>query len=246
MSRQNQLVALALTTAATLCCTSAAHASNDTGLEMGLRPAYGSAGSSSPVAYAPDAGVRLSGDPGRVWSKQASPYGGGFIGDAQLGWRPIRFLSFGMTGGIRSSSASDPGDGSTGLARSAWRIGPYVRGYIPAIAGFEPSLAIGVEYMHDAQSFKRQTSGVDADWKLTHYGVAIPMTIGLQYRFLEFFGVGPSFQYAPVVPVAGCAAPTAPGVNFSSFCSTDDGLKVSKAESYGVWSLGLDLRVTLF
>ncbi len=231
---------------ATLAVGKSARASNDTGLEVGLRPAYGSAGSSSPVAYGPDPGVRFNGEPGKVWDKQASPYGGGFVGDAQVGWRPSRFLSFGMTGGVRTSSASDPGDGSTGLSRSAWRIGPYVRGYIPAIAGFEPSLSIGAEYMHDVQSFKKQTSGYDADWKLTHYGVAIPITLGVQYRFLEYFGVGPSFQYAPVVPVAGCASPTAPGVTFNSFCSTDDGLKVSKAESYGVWSIGLDLRVTLF
>jgi hypothetical protein len=219
---------------------------NNTGLELMVRPAYGSAGSASPVVFSPDPGVGFSGDPGKIWNQQSSPWGGGFVGDAQVGWRPIRFLSLGMTAGVRTASSSAPGDDSTELSRSAWRVGPYVRGYVPSIAGFEPWLSVGAEYMNDTQTYKHTISGINADWKLTHYGVAIPLTIGVDYRFLEYFGVGPSFQYAPVVPVAGCAAPTAPNVKTNSFCSTDDGAKLTKADGYGVWSVGLDLRVTLF
>jgi hypothetical protein len=237
---------------ASVATSSAAHAENDDGLELMVRPAIGSAGSGSPVVYAPDSGARLGGDPGKIWSGTASPYGAGFIGDAWLGYRFSRFASAGISAGTRSASTSAVDDGSTNLARSAWTIGPYVRGYAPTFLGFEPWLAIGAQYVHDTQSFDRPVmqglTSYPTTWTLTHHGVAVPIGIGVDYRFLELFGVGPSFMYSPVIPVAGCAKPEVhvTGASSNNFCSNDSSPKLTAANGYGVWSVGLDVRVTLF
>ena len=57
---------------------------------------------------------------------------------------------------------------------------------------------------------------------------------------------GPSFEYAFAAPVAGCVGISAAGFASNSICSTEGaGSQVIKAESYGVWSLGLDVKMTL-
>jgi hypothetical protein len=240
---------LTLASAATaLAVAPGARAENDDGVELMLRPAYGSAGGSSPVVYSPDPGARLSTDPGNIYGGSASPYGGGFVADAWLGYRFSRFASIGVAGGFRSASTSSVDDGSTHLARSAWSVGPYVRGYAPTVLGFEPWISIGVEYMRDQQTFDRPIATVPATWTLVHHGIALPLGVGFDYRFAEFFGVGPSFFYTPVFAVAGCASADAqvPGFTSNSFCSDGSPPKLTAANGYGVWSVGLDARVTLF
>ena len=250
-----RLRACLLTAASLLAFTataSSARAENDDGLEIMLRPAFGSAGSGSPVVYSPDSGARLSGDPGKIWGGTASPYGAGFVGDSWLGYRFSRFASAGISAGLRSSSASAVDDGSTNLTRSAWTIGPYVRGYAPTVLGFEPWLAVGAQYVRDTQTFDRPVVAPQGTfpttWTLAHHGVAVPIGSGVDYRFLELFGVGPSFMYTPVIPVAGCAKPDVhvAGAGANNFCSNDSSPKLTAANGYGVWSVGLDVRVTLF
>ncbi|MEO8797472.1 MAG: hypothetical protein ABI551_06270, partial [Polyangiaceae bacterium] len=59
------IVSLASSLAAALTCGTA-RADHETGLEASIRPGYGSAGSSSPVVYAPSSGARLSTAPDAI------------------------------------------------------------------------------------------------------------------------------------------------------------------------------------
>ncbi len=226
------------------------------GLELTLRPALGSAPSTSPVRFAPSSGVRFAGDPGALLTG-ASPYGAGFVGQVFLGYRFHPLVSGGLRGGLRTSSASSLSDGSTGLERSAWDAGFYVRGYPLALMEsvrkyVDPWISVGVGYTRDVQSFRRavptSTGGtVNADWMLDHHSVVIPIAIGLDYRVLPMLSVGPSFEYALASAVAGCAKQSAPGFTSSSLCTNEEpGKSALKAEGYGVWSAGIDLRLTLF
>ncbi len=61
------------------------------GLEVVLRPAYGSAGDESPVLYEPTGVVRTEpGAVGSVWAGTAKPYGGGFVVDGACRRNPRR------------------------------------------------------------------------------------------------------------------------------------------------------------
>jgi hypothetical protein len=225
------------------------------GLEIMVRPAVGAAPSDSPVRYEPSPTVRL-GDPGTLL-QGATPYGSGFIGQAFIGYRFHPLISAGLRAGLRTASASALSDGSTNLSRSSWDSGFYVRSYPLAQHDstrkyLDPWLAIGVEYMHDAQTFQRPISlsagaSVGGDWTLTHHAVAVPLGVGVDYRILPMLSLGPSFEYTIASGVTGCAKAAAAGYSSNTFCSDQDpGKQVIKAKTYGVWSVGLDLKVTLF
>jgi len=224
------------------------------GLELTLRGSPGGASSDSPVQL--QQGARVSGDPGALL-KGASPYGIGFVGQAMLGYRVHPLASFGLRGGLRTSSASSVGDGSTDLARSSWDAGFYVRAYPLALTPqvrdrIEPWLSLGVEYMRDTQTFKhaaQTTTGatITTDATLEHHAVALPIGVGIDYRIHPRVALGPSFEYAIAIPVAGCATQGAPGYSTVQYCTNgDSSANVLAANGYGVWSAGLDLRVTLF
>lgn len=226
------------------------------GLEIMLRPTFGSASGDSPVQLAANPKVRVAGDPGAVLTG-ASPYGAGFVGQAFLGYRFHPLVSGGLRAGMRSASASTPSDGSTNLSRSSWDAGFYVRGYPLALSDsvrkyVDPWIVVGVEYMRDTQTFQRPTpttrgSTIDADWSLDHHAVAVPIGIGIDYRVHPMISVGPSFEFAIAVPVAGCATQSAPGFSTNGYCSNEDpGKGTIEAKTYAVWSAGLDLKVTLF
>jgi hypothetical protein len=63
----------------------------------------------------------------------AQPYGGGLSLDRAVGYRPLPFVSFGLTGGSRKSavSSSEIQDQLSGVSRSALEVGFYGRGYLP-------------------------------------------------------------------------------------------------------------------
>ena len=113
------------------------------------------------------------------------------------------------------------------------------------VMGFEPWLSVGAEYMRDQQTSNPTISNVPVTFTLVHHGVAIPIGLGVDYRFLEVFGIGPSFFYTPVIAAAGCAGADAQGYVSTNYC-TNSTPKITEANAYGVWSLGLDARVTLF
>jgi hypothetical protein len=230
-------------------------ADGDKGFELTLRPGYGSAGADSPVRLNPDVAPLIAGGSagiGKIYDGTASPYGGGFVGQMFVGYRAMRYVSFGLQAGYRKSSASSVDDGSTGLARSAINVGPYVRAYLPLDPMFEPWIGIGVGYLHDVQTYSHpvavrfsngSTGTVDGDISLTHHGVAVPLSIGIDYRVLPMFAIGPSFEYTLVASAGGCAKASAGGVS-NSQC-TDANPKITSANGYHVWSIGLDLRLTL-
>jgi hypothetical protein len=219
----------------------------NTGFELMARPAYGSAGGKSPVVYQPTSTAMLvPGQAGDIFSGTAAPYGGGFIGDVYAGYRFLPILSAGLTAGLRSSSASAPSDGTTDLTRSAWRAGFYARAYLPLIPSLDPWVSIGIGYMGDSQTYQRPLGGVNATYKLTHNGIEVPLGVGVDYNLLPLLAVGPSFEYAVVSGAGGCFKPSAPGFVSNSFCTdADASKKIIAAKSYGVWSLGLDVRLTL-
>lgn len=224
------------------------------GFELMVRPGFGAAPSDSPVRFEPDANARFAGDPGALM-KGATPWGAGLVGHATLGYRFLPFLAAGLRGGIRTASASNVNDGSTNLSRLGWEAGFYVRGY--PLAGVEsiskyvdPWVGTGVMYMRDTQTFQRPvaTSGggsINGDISLDHHSVAIPLAIGVDYRLTKFLSLGPSFEYTLASAIAGCAKTSAPGFTGSTYCSNEEpGGSFVKAKGYGVWSAGLEARLT--
>ena len=226
------------------------------GLEIMVRPGYGSAASDSPIRFQPGPNVQTAGDPGALL-QGAAPYGGGFVGQAFLGFRFHPVISGGLRGGLRTTSAAALSDGTTNLSRSSWDAGLYVRGYPLALnesirRHIDPWIGVGVEYMRDTQSFQRpvpaSTGGaVNADMTLDHHAVAVPIGVGVDYRIHPMLSVGPSFEYAIASALAGCVKTAAAGFAGSTYCSNDGpGREVIKANQYGVWSASLDVKVTPF
>lgn len=226
------------------------------GLEFMLRPAIGSGGSNSPVRYEPTPIIQVANLGDLV--NGSSTYGAGFVGQAFLGYRFHPIISAGLRGGFRTSSSSSLSDGSTDPSRTSWDAGFYVRAYPLALTEsvrkyLDPWVSVGVEYMRDTQKFKRPvpTTGgasVQTDWDLDHHAVAVPIGVGVDYRVHPMISIGPSFEYAIASGVAGCLDITPPSPFASqSYCTDKDpGKQVLKAKTYGVWSVGLDLKVTLF
>ncbi len=219
------------------------------GFEVFIRPAYGAAGGASPVEYTPNPGVVVSSPPDDIWKGAASPYGGGLLFQGGLGVR-LGPVSVGLDGGIRNASATSPNPNIQDLSRSSWNAGPYVHVYIPGIPLIDPWVGLGVQYVADTQTYKIPTpvgnQTVVADWRLAHHGVAVPLTLGVDYKILGgLLAVGPSFQYSMVFPAGGCAKVSAQGFAGNNFCaSEEENKKITTAKGYGVWSLGLTVRLT--
>jgi hypothetical protein len=219
------------------------------GVELMLRPAFGGAPSGSPVRFQPDPGVTVSGDPGALL-QGASPWGSGFVGQAMVGYRFLPLLSAGLRGGVRMASASSLNDGSSNLSRMGWDAGVYARVYPLALDAslskhLDPWVSAGVTYMRDTQSFSRPIGNVAADISIDHHAVAIPLAIGIDYRVNRFLSLGPSFEYALASTVAGCVSTSASGFVGSTYCSNEEpGKHFVKADGYGVWSGGVDAKVT--
>ncbi len=225
------------------------------GLEITVRPAFGGAPSGSPVQVQNNG--RFRGDAGSLLNGTATPYGTGFVGQAMLGYRFHPIVSGGLRGGFRNASASGLSDGSTGLSRSSWDAGFYVRAYPLALNEkvrkyVDPWASVGVEYMRDLQTFKRDipTSGggnVNANWTIDHHAVAVPLAVGIDYRVLPMLSVGPSFEYTIASPIAGCMRSEATGFQPVAYCSNESpGSNFVHADSYGVWTAALDVKLTVF
>lgn len=216
-------------------------------LEVSVRPGFGSAGDQSPVAYEQNRTfVVPTVDP--VWSRTAKPYGMGLDLQGGLGIR-FGYVSVGLDGGFRSSSVEAPGGDVTDLKRNGWSVGPYVRGYIPLVPFLDPWVSVGVRYMRDDQTYKApvQTNlgPLGGDWTLEHHGVAVPISVGVDYTILKMLSIGPTFQYALVFPAGACAKVNVANAASSSFCSDEaDNKRVTVGKGYGAWSLGLSLRFT--
>jgi hypothetical protein len=218
------------------------------GLEVTTRLGYGSAGSESPVFYEPH-GIALA-DPGPIFSQKATPYGGGLIFQGGLGLRTGKYVSVGLSAGIRNASAESPSPEITDLKRSAWNAGPYVRVYIPMVPIVDPYIGLGVEYVSDRQQYLapfRQPNGSafpGVTHTLEYHGIGVPITLGVDYTIAKMFSVGPSFQYALVFPAGGCAKYNAQNLASVSDCAADN-QRFTAVKGMGVWSIGLSLRLTV-
>ncbi|MEZ4220459.1 MAG: outer membrane beta-barrel protein [Polyangiaceae bacterium] len=254
MMFRTTVFALAAGTLAGLALPAVAAAQSDDdrgrhGFELMLRPGYGSAGGKSPLLYDPKPLVAFQNPPGpgEVFTGDAAPYGGGFAGDLSVGYRFLPLMSAGLYAEYRASSSSSVNDGTTDLSRTGWGSGAYVRGYLPMLhPKLDPYVSVGVGYMQDAQSYRR----ANLDWELTHHGVAVPLMAGVDYRILPNLALGPSFRYVVVSGAGGCMklSATIAGLGSASnkqCTDADEFRRIVKAESYGVWSAGLDLRLTL-
>ena len=146
--RSVRSISLASTTAAVAALSMSAPAT--AGLEAIVTPGYGSAGDKSPVT------AESSSIGEEIWAGAAKPYGAGPIVDGAIGYRPLPFLSFGMTGGLRRSGASSVSGRSTypNPRRQGLQIGIYVRGYLPLVGSESGSLlsSTGTRYDSDAQA----------------------------------------------------------------------------------------------
>jgi hypothetical protein len=254
LSRALSLAATTIAIATIATPTSAA-----VGLEVALAPGYGSAGAKSPVLYKPTGLVQMApGTVSSIWDGSAQPYRAGIVLEGAIGYRPLPFLSFGLTGGWRQSqvSSADVQGPLSNIGRSGLEAGLYARGYLPLVGrlvGLDPWFSLGISYVYDKQTYDQVVTvnglgDVSMPFSLTHHGVGIPLTIGVDYRVLPILAIGPSFRYEPVVGVAGCVStnPTQSNLIGTSYCSTADSRqRVTAAESYGVWSLGLELRLEL-
>jgi hypothetical protein len=224
------------------------------GLEVMLRPGYGSAGDQSPVRYEPAAQLPPLPEPavgvGSVWRGTAKPYGGGFVLDGAVGYRPLPFVSLGLTGGWRMSavSSSTIPDQVWDVSRSALQVGFYGRGYLPLVGmltGFDPWVSVGATYVYDKQTYKQNVT-VPVTVSLTHHGVGIPLAVGIDYRILPLLAVGPSFQYEIVTAAGACMTPSQANLSEPHQCSdADSSIRMTTAKNYGVWSIGLELRLSL-
>lgn len=254
-----------LTTAAVVLASRAALAAEENapaaesaslrGLEVMLRPAFGGAPDGSPVVFAPKPGARVAGDFGDILGGRAAPYGPGFVGQAFVGYRFHPLVSGGLRAGLRTASAGPVNDGSTGLGRSSWDAGFYLRAY-PLAANerarrlFDPWVSVGVGYMRDLQAFQvqaRTTTGqaVSAKATLDHHAVAIPIGLGVDFRVHRMLSVGPSFEYTLASAITGCARQAAAGYAEMAYCSSaGPGKDFIRADTYGVWTAGADVRVT--
>ncbi|GAC1536967.1 MAG: hypothetical protein NVS3B10_29100 [Polyangiales bacterium] len=97
--------------------------------------------------------------------------------------------------------------------------------------------------MQDKQSWAVQ----GANATLTHYGVAIPIGVGIDYKVAPMLAIGPSFEYAYVAAAGGCAEfADARGNSASQCASAGPDQRVTAAKGYGAWSIGLDVRFTPF
>lgn len=225
-----------------------------TSLEVQVRPAIGSSGDASPIVYEPKGLLRLT-DPGPIFGDQVRPYGAGLLVQGAIGLRFGPYVSVGIDAGIRRASADAKDQAIVDLSRSAWNVGPYVRGYVPLVPFLDPWVSVGVQYVQDRQTWKAPfqaivagagTQTFQADWTLEHHGIAVPLTVGVDWSLPgKLLAIGPSFQYAIVFPVGACATVNVANAASVKRCASDDeNTRITTAKGYGVWSLGLNVRVT--
>ena len=225
-----------------------------TSLELTLRPTLGSAGGSSLVQLSPS----VQGNRSSILAGTAAPYGAMFGIGGEVGFRFHPLVSAGLRADFAKISATAPNDGTTDLSRSRVSAGLYARVYPLGLneslrRRFDPWVATGALYLHDAQSFHAPAATnvgttVDAQVDLVSHDVGVPLGVGFDYRITPAISVGPSFEYTFLVPIAGCATQSAAGFSANELCSggSSASSKSVLAESTGAWTAGIDLRFTPF
>jgi hypothetical protein len=202
----------------------------------------------SPVRFAPGPGSAFATEPGGLYDGSDAPYRGGVQIAAGSGYRATQSFSFGLGGSFtKLVSASVFQDGTKDLARLAFSIAPYVRGYLPLSKHLELWGSFGMGFKVDTQSFNRPTraGGMTAagKWTMTHEGFAMNLGFGLDFKIGDSFYVGPSAQYGGVIATGGCL--DIDSSNLKKKWCTSDKVSVTRAFSYQQLSLGLSARLAL-
>jgi hypothetical protein len=225
-------------------CTAPAHARD---VEVDVRPGIGSSGSKSPVFFHnPTPNPTPYAD--SIVDQTQSPYRIGFDADVSAGIRLLPYLSVGIAGQIRTMSGVAPNDmsGITKPSRFAWGAGPYANGYLHLTSTrVVPWAGVGVAYLQDTQSYNQESNNPPAQASVTttHYGIAFPVSVGIEYPFSPLLRIGPSFTYARIIPITGCSTHTGPGFVpvHCDITSAGSGSFI-EAQSYDAWTAGLDVR----
>jgi hypothetical protein len=238
------------------------------GLELQLRGFLAYAGDYSPVQahslYAPSSsnptGAILnpaSCPPGS--NPSCSPYGiDAFAPGVSLGWR-VRsrisvgaFFSYYNYNSQNGTDVGDANDGTSQLNRVHWVLGAYGRYYFTWVSRkLQPWVELGFGYSDDEASYDRTLgmstmSGPEpAYYKIGEKGLAVPVTLGLDWRLAPIFSVGPIVGYETIFPLQGCVDvepndPTSP-VQPQNTCARS----VVQSSVYGVFFAGVQVKVTI-
>lgn len=222
-------------------------------IELDLRLAFASADSRSPVRRAAAAGDSLYFRTDNLLEGRLRYYYPGPMVQAAAGMKVLPYLTVGLMGGARMSWLESDFDHATPVSpeRSAWELGPYARLHSPGAGTVDPYVSVAVEYMRDTQTYLRtvEPDGFSppspSEWTVTHQGVGVPLTAGVAFRIGKVFAIGPSVQYAPVFPFAGCVTVDIMGGDQERSCSTDDDPRPITVLRYGVLSMGVTLQFTI-
>jgi hypothetical protein len=113
---------------------------------------------------------------------------------------------------LDNTDTGDYQDGTSQLQRSFWQLGAYARYYFVKLhPRLQPWVELGLGYSNDTSSYVRGgavqgSSGqsVVQDYYVTHRGLAVPLTVGLDWRLAPVFSLGPAIGYERVFGLSGC------------------------------------------
>lgn len=186
-----------------------------------------------------------------------SPYGiDPFALALSLGWRFLpqasvgAFFSYASYNAQNGADTGDAPDFTSQLSRSQWVLGLYGRYYVTTLSRrLQPWVEVGVGYSYDSASYQRplgQASNAQPEtgfYYANAKGLAVPLTVGLDWRLAPVFSVGPFVGYEPIIPLGGCVEVDVDQFSSVPGKSTCDSSVVS-AKYYGVMSGGIFAKVT--
>jgi len=173
-------------------------------------------------------------------------FDGGPVARLFGGYRFLEGLvSIGVSGRARVTTAEHVRgvdyDPRVGLA-----LGPYLRVYPLRTRTFEAWASIGLEYAVERLTYRRPQ---DDEIHLTHHGLGIPLSIGIDYRASPAVAIGPTFQLTHVHPLSACYdGPPLTNLDPNLGTSLDEGCTKGwsiEAQPYTTWSVSLGARFTL-
>jgi hypothetical protein len=231
------------------------------GFELELSAGVFVPDSGSPV-LAPSLYPPIGGDAtGDILEGKESPYGWDVGVRASAGYRFLPFLSAGAffdAASFQALDGTDTGDyrdTTSQLQRAVWQLGAYVRYYLVGLhPKLQPWAQLGVGYSTDTASYTRAaiqggSGAVTQDYYLSHHGLVVPLTAGLDWRLAPVFSVGPEIGYLRVIGLSACvdselqtdsSHPGPPGLGSVSTCSSPP----VEANGYGIFFAGLFAKVT--
>jgi hypothetical protein len=201
----------------------------------------------------------IPGDPtGTILRGTEQPYGVEPFGLAiSAGYRFLPWLSVGASFTYASFDAldgTDTGDfvdGTSQLQRQLWSLSVYARYYFTQFhSHLHPWVQVGLGYSDDNASYVRgssqstQAQPETAAYYLEVRGLAIPLSLGLDWRLAPVFSVGPWVGYERIVPLTACVeVDVDSSASFAPTPNTCGGQ--AQGHGYGVVSGGIGAKITI-